>query len=203
MRDVDEEGEVARRATAKLEEGDVRGALRVLSSGDTLAPRNEETVARLRALHPSMPPDRRAPPTPSVAALHATQLDIKAAITSFPQGSAGGPDGLRPQHLKDLLADKNENDPLLLAITDFINVVLAGKTPEAVRPILFGGALTALQKNSGGVRPIAVGYTWRRLAGKVACRRVSERAAFILAPRQLGFAVPGGAEAAVHATRRY
>ena len=127
----------------------MRGALRVLSSGDTLAPRNEETVARLRALHPSMPPDRRAPPTASVAALHATQLDIKAAITSFPQGSAGGPDGLRPQHLKDLLADKSENDPLLLAITDFINVVLAGKTPEAVRPIIFGGALTALQKNSG------------------------------------------------------
>ena len=150
-----------------------------------------------------MPDDRRAPPAASIAALQVTQLDIKAAITSFPHGSAGGPDGLRPQHLKDLLADKNENDPLLLAITDFINLVLAGKTPEAVRPILFGGALTALQKNSGGVRPIAVGYTWRRLAGKVACRRVSERAASILAPRQLGFAVPGGAEAAVHATRRY
>ena len=46
VRDVDEEGEVARRATAKLEEGDVRGALRVLSSRDTLAPKNDETVAK-------------------------------------------------------------------------------------------------------------------------------------------------------------
>ena len=53
------------------------------------------------------------------------------------------------------------------------------------------------------MRPIAVGYTWRRLAGKVASRRVADRAAALLAPRQLGFAVPGGAEAAVHATRRY
>ena len=44
---------------------------------------------------------------------------------------------------------------------------------------------------------------WRRLAGKVACRLLSGRAAALLAPRQLGFGVPGGAEIAVHATRRY
>jgi hypothetical protein len=195
---------VARRATVKLEEGDVRGALRVLSSRDTIAPKNDETISSLRALHPPLPDDRRAPPPPaSSPALQVTQLEVKAGIFSFPHGSAGGPDGLRPQHLKDLLAGKDDNDPLLLAITDFINLVLAGKAPEAVRPILFGGALTALQKSGGGVRPIAVGYTWRRLAGKVACRRISERAASLLAPRQLGFAVRGGAEAAVHATRRY
>ena len=41
MRDVDEEGEVARRATAKLEEGYVRGAPKC--SRDTLAPKSEET----------------------------------------------------------------------------------------------------------------------------------------------------------------
>ena len=72
-----------------------------------------------------------------------------------------------------------------------------------MRPIIFGGALTAIAKKGGGVRPIAVGYTWRRLAGKVACRLVSAKAAALLSPRQLGFGVPGGAEVAVHATRRY
>ncbi len=49
----------------------------------------------------------------------------------------------------------------------------------------------------------AVGYTRRHLAGKVACRLVSPRAAALLAPRQLGFGVTGGTEAAVHACRRY
>ena len=81
--------------------------------------------------------------------------------------------------------------------------MLAGRVPLVIRPALFGGALTAILKQGGGVRPISVGYTWRRLAGKAASRRVADRAAALLAPRQVGFAVPGGAEAAVHATRRY
>ena len=81
--------------------------------------------------------------------------------------------------------------------------MLAGKTPPSIRPALFGGNLTAILKKDGGVRPIAVGYTWRRLEGKVARRRVAVQASHLLAPRQLGFAVSGGAEAAVHAARRY
>ena len=76
--------------------------------------------------------------------------------------------------------------------------------PQFARASLFGGSITALAKKGGGVRPIAVGYTWRRLAGKVACRLVSARAAALLAPRRsLGFGVTGGTEAAVHACRRY
>ena len=202
-KDMDEELEVARRAVAKLGEGDVRGALRVLSSKDTLAPRNNTTMASLLALHPPMPTDRRAPPALSAAAVQVTQAEVKEAITSFPNGSAAGPDGLRPQHLKDLIAGGEGSETLLEAITEFINIVLAGRTPATVCPLLFGGALTAILKRGGGVRPIAVGYTWRRLAGKVAGRRVGPRAAALLAPKQLGFAVPGGAEAAVHAARRY
>ena len=41
--------------------------------------------------------DRRAAPTTSSAPLHATPQAVLEAITSFPHGSAGGPDGLRPQ----------------------------------------------------------------------------------------------------------
>ena len=200
---VDENTEAAKRASAKLEEGDVKGAIRILTSKDKVAPVNEATAASLRVLHPPAPADLRPPPTSSVAPLQATAADVRAAITSFPNGSAGGPDGFRPQHLKDLVLGKGESDPLLEAVTRFVNLMLEGKTPEQIRPALFGGALTALQKNCGGVRPIAVGYTWRRLAGKVACRLLSLRASTLLAPRQLGFGVPGGAEAAVHATRRY
>src|SRR6201995_5016465 len=107
------------------------------------------------------------------------------AITSFPHGSAGGPDGLQPQHLKDLLANTSigrgstngerggsgeplgEVSPLLQGLTDLVNLLLAGKVPLSVRSILFGGTITAITKKGGGVRPIAVGYTLRRLAGKV------------------------------------
>ena len=77
-----------------------------------------------------------------------------------------------------------------------------GVVPSAVRPVLFGGRLTALRKKCGGIRPIAVGSTLRRLAAKILCRRLRPLGD-VLAPTQLGFAVRSGCEAAIHATRGY
>jgi hypothetical protein len=92
---------------------------------------------------------------------------------------------------------------LLSAITGLVNVLLAGKCPAEMRPILFGGTLFALQKKTGGLRPIAIGYYWRRLTSKCASKSASDQAAAYLSPKQLGVGVPGGCEAAVHATRRF
>lgn len=61
-RGKDEDEEVAGRASAKLEEGDIRGAIRILSSKDTIAPMDDSTLASLVALHPPAPIDRRTPP---------------------------------------------------------------------------------------------------------------------------------------------
>ncbi len=166
----------ARRASAKLEEGDVKGAIRLLSSRDTLAPVTQATLTSLRALHPPTPLDRRAAPTTTTAPLLATPQAVLAAVTSFPHGSAGGPDGLRPQHIKDLLdgvgvgnggtvsgeggtsgSDPRPTvNPLLEAITDLVNLLLSGEVPRFVRATLFGGSITAIAKKGGGVRPIAV-----------------------------------------------
>ena len=60
-------------------------------------------------------------------------------------------------------------------------------------PFFFGASLTALNKKGGGVRPIAVGYTLRRLVAKLAGRMVVGEMANLLAPRQLGYGVLGGA----------
>ena len=54
-------------------------------------------------------------------------------------------------------------------------------------------------KHGGGVRPIAVGCTLRRLVAKIACGRVVEDMSCLFSPHQLGFRVRGGIEAAVHA----
>jgi hypothetical protein len=96
-----------------------------------------------------------------------------------------------------------ENNLLLEALTSFINLLLSGSVPECFHPAIFGASITALKKKNGGLRPIAVGYVWRRLAAKTCCIHVSERASHILSPRQLGFGVSGGAEAAAHATRLF
>ena len=135
--------------------------------------------------------------------LEVLPVAVRTAIQSFPNGSAGGPDSLRPQHIKDLLLGAPDDSPLLSAITDLINLLLAGKVPASVQGALFGANLLAITKKTGGIRPIAVGYVWRRLAAKVACRHVKEAAIALLAPRQLGFGIPGGAEAAVRSARVY
>ncbi len=127
------------------------------------------------------------------------------AIRSFPSDSAGGPDGLIPQHLKDMTGPTTNvgAQALLSALTRFVTLVLQGKTPMSIRPFFFGASLTALTKKEGRIRAIAVGCTLRRLVAKVAGFRVRDEMAARLTPRQLGYDVRGGAEAAVHAARLY
>ena len=68
-------------------------------------------------------------------------------------------------------------------------------------PITFCGSLIALAKKSEGIRSIAMGYVWRRLAAKCANTYAVAELADYFGQIQLGVGVPGGCEAAVHATR--
>jgi hypothetical protein len=83
----------------------------------------------------------------------------------------------------------------------FTNLTLSGRVPETIRPIFCGAALLALSKKEGGVRPIAVGCTLRRLVAKVAVKLTNEQAVNILSPSQLGVGVKRGTETAAHAAR--
>ena len=132
----------------------------------------------------------------------ATSDDVKQAIHSFTPGSAGGADGLRPQHLSDM-TDERVGGALLDALTDFTNLVLNGGVPTLARRVFFGATLISFNKKAGGIRPIAVGLTLRRLAAKVANRRALQTCSSLLAPRHLGVGVKGGAEAIAHAAKRY
>ena len=176
-------------------------------SEDTIADMSNATLSTLQQKHPSPHPNTCIPPLPQDSVAHTVSMSVEEvakAIRSFPNGSAGGPDGLRPQHLKDMvgLSTTGRGHSLLSALATFLSLVLAGKTPPSFFPY-FGANLIALQKKDGGVRPIAVGCTLRRLAAKVASGKVLEDMAALLAPHQLGYGVKGGAEAAVHSTRLF
>jgi len=196
-----EEEQRAKRASFKLQEGDVRGAARVLSSQESLAPRNKATEDILRTIHPAQPADRRVTPQLLGSPIIATVSHIKDAVRGFTPGSAGGKDGLKPQHLKDLLFHPGSD--LATSLTNFVNLVLSGGVPDPVRPCFFGASLIPFAKKGGGVRPIAVGLTLRRMASKVAVSVVAPACAPALSPLQLGVGVRGGAEASVHAARRF
>ena len=129
------------------------------------------------------------------------------AIRSFPNGFAGGPDGIRPQYLKDLTGSSagNGGKSLLTALSLFSSLVIQGKVPTSIHPFFFRANLIALEKKDGGIRPIAVGCTLHCFVAKIADNKVTNdmSSLHVLAPRQLGFGIKGGAEVAVHAARQY
>jgi hypothetical protein len=70
-------------------------------------------------------------------------------------------------------------------------------------PFIYGASLCALSKKDGGIRPIAIGSTFRRLASKLGCYYLSGEISNYLKPKQLGFGTRSGCEAAVHSVRSY
>ena len=190
----------------KIADGDVTGAIRLLSSKATVAPFNAATAAALHEKHPMPPDDLQLPPAPdlSAPALEVSTATIEKSIRSFNPGSAAGPDKLSPQHLKELISRQNgESGALLLeSLAALANVMLAGIVPAVIQTVLYGANLLALHKPGGGIRPIAVGNVLRRLVAKSVVFLMGNQIAFRLLPTQLVFGTPGGCEAAVHATRR-
>ena len=88
-------------------------------------------------------------------------------------------------------------------MTNLTNSILKNELPEDIKPIFFGANLCALSKKDGGIRPIAVGTTLRRLTTKVGFKPLSRQLGTLLRPNQLGYASKGGREAAAHAARHY
>ena len=120
--------------------------------------------------------------------------EILTAMNRFPRSSAGGFDGLRPRHLLDMIGVRrngNEN-PLLQSLIDLCELFLNGQIPSFSLPYIFGANLSAFMKKGGGVRPIACGLLWRRLATKVALLKAGQLVEFRVLPEQLGCGTRGG-----------
>ena len=121
---------------------------------------------------------------------------------SFAHASAPGPSGLRPDHVRESLSTAH-GDEVLVHLTTVCQLLARGEAPRCLAAHFAGATLHALPKKSGGVRPIAVGETLRRLVGKLLCQAVREDVRAHFWPLQVGVGVPNGAEVAVHATRQW
>ena len=201
-----EDIQLRKRVAAKFADGDLKGAVRLLASSDTVAPRDDRTLELLQQKHPPVPEDLALPEPPDGEEQAVVgQEEVKKALGSFRPGSAGGPDGLRPGHLLSLISCRaaEAGVRLLASLTNLVNLILSGGVPEFARAVLFGATLCGLSKKDGGIRPIAVGSTFRRLATKVGAWPLSADIGDSLRPVQLGFSTKGGCEAAAHAARRY
>ena len=199
--------DTARFVSQKIDDGNIKAAIRILASNDSVLRPNDETYGKLKDKHPERKvTDTEIPGEIETPPCVVSSATVKKCIKSFPSGSAPGPDRLSPQVLKDMIDDSaGEADNRCLSnLTKFINtVVLAGRTPTFIRPYFFGANLSALSKKDNGVRPIAVGNTVRRLASKCAGSAVFNERRRDFGTRQLGYGTPLGAEAAAHAVKSY
>ena len=190
----------------KINEGNIRGAVRIVNSPfeDTLAPYSAEVLSELLRKHPHKPSDRRPfPDLPRCKPLVITVDEVARAIKSFPLGSSGGITRLRPQHLKEALRIDagDQRNRVLQQLTSLVNVIVSNRLPAYLAPVLLGANVTALNKKNGGVRPIAIGETVRRIACKCMLKRAVLSLSSLLSPHQLGCGVRAGIDAAIHSMR--
>ena len=105
-------------------------------SQDSLALMSEEILSSLRAKHPPQPDGSCLPPAPQVDASLRPLADgeIVRTIRSFLCSSAGGPDGLRPQHFVDHTSASAERGgwELISALSSFIHHVIEGHVPSSI-----------------------------------------------------------------------
>ena len=198
--------DLARRLRSKCTDGDIKAALRLLTSDDTLAMDSETTIQALRDKHPPRPTNSTLPQAPeNTLPLQVDSESVLAAVTSMPSGSGSGLDGLRPKHLQQMVSkDTAEGGRRLLeSLTRLANTLLRGEAPDTTCPALYGASLCALAKKDGGVRPIAIGSVFRRMTAKIAAKHASGLLASTLIPQQTGVGTPGGCEATVHAARQF
>jgi len=83
---------------AKLEDGSERAAVHLLMSEDSPAEPYSDSLAKLQENHPQVDD---LPPFSPVHSLSMDESQVCLAVLSFPAGSVGGPDDLRPQHIRD------------------------------------------------------------------------------------------------------
>jgi hypothetical protein len=193
---------LAKKVEAKVADFDIRGAVKLLSSDDSLASFNEDVAEELKKKHPS--PSRELffpdPFKPGDISLIVNEQNVREAINSFPAGSSPGLDGMRPQYLKDIisLSAGEARSEGTKSFNQTVQFFIIWATSFRNLPFI----VCALNKKDGGIRPIAIGNCLRRLTSKLACFQSRNIVNSYLSPHQLGVAV-AGCEAAIHTTRTF
>ena len=200
-----QEDALRRAVDAKLSEFNVRGAVQLLSSTSSIVSPDQESFAVMQRKHPVAPYDLDLPSPPPRRELTFAAKDICEALKSFANGSGAGPDGLRPQHLKDATSPSagDAGCDLLQCLSSLISRIASQGVHPTVKSTFHGARLIALTKANGDLRPIAVGCTIRRLTAKVLLHSCIQGVSTYLKPQQVGVGTRLGCEAAVHAVREF
>ena len=97
-----------------------------------------------------------------------------------------------------MISSLAESDLCRAGLIALLKDIINGNVPERARQLLLASRLVALNKPTGGFRPIAMGEVFYRMASVLMVRKATNAAATILQPHQFGVGVKCGAECIVH-----
>ncbi|ESN94391.1 hypothetical protein HELRODRAFT_164223 [Helobdella robusta] len=117
--------------------GNLSSAVRLVCSPEGLAESSPATFDKLCSIHPKISVDRRVFPALTLTAGCVSPAEMLRAVKSFKNGSSGGLDGLRLQHLKDVFSGSLPIDDTLNSLTQFINLILSGACPLSLSELKF------------------------------------------------------------------
>nr|GEU75720.1 putative reverse transcriptase domain-containing protein [Tanacetum cinerariifolium] len=143
--------------------------------------------------------------TEAVKVLSFFEIDsVFGCIKSLSKGTSCGRDGLRAQHILDVLCGEGyvTATNLLKVITSVVNMWLAGRCSSVLAEFVASAPLTPLLNPDNEIRPIVVGIIWRRLISKVAMKGLGKEMSKYLSDFQFGVRVSSDVEAVLHSVNR-
>ena len=194
-RRMPEQERLAARIQRHLSAGSIRRGARALEAEPLADTTDPGVLEALRALHPPAdPPAVLAAEEPALQVSASALCAVLGRVSAHNRGTAGGPTGWTYEMI---CAAAYATEDGLRAVLRFVNLILAGALPRD--SFILRSSLVGLQKPGGGVRPIAIGEAWYRLAMLCALTEVGSEVGASLAPLQVGVGTRGGVDAVAHA----
>ena len=139
-------------------EGDFRGAIRLASLDDILAPMNQASFKALSKGHPLSHPHSIILSLEEVMqdqnfTITVTEEQIIQAICSFLR-FCRWPRWPQPQHLDDTVLGDGSPHVLVSALAAFLRLVLEGRTPTSIHPFFCGTNIMVLHKKQEELDPL-------------------------------------------------
>jgi len=163
-------------------------------------PITDDTLTQLKALHPPKSADLPALPDNTPVTIAAADPDalLRQIRREASKAAAPGTTGWTADHVLAMWGDERGQRGVCRLITDILNGDLTDHELELIN----ASRLHAIPKPSGkGVRPIAVGEIFYRLAGCVRNATIAANVPSLFPSIQYGVGIRGGAEKAVHKIR--
>ena len=186
-----------RRACALVREGLLSKAAAALDALPPLAFTDELKLV-LQQLHPPAV-EAMADDVPREEHLRCGRDEVLGAVKRLPRGSAPGPSGWTFELIETACSGAGEHNMFVKALTLLSNLLFSASLPPVCVDDLTASILVPLAKSSNGVRPIAIGEAFIRIAGKVAMAKV--RGLGAEGERQYGVCKQAGLERLLHKLR--